>query len=351
MILLDRYQLVRVHTSEGVSGLGVVNSINVQVTHAFVTNSLAPLIVGRNPLDIERLWHEMYHKLYKLGPAGALLISVAGVDIALWDIVGKLANLPVHALLGGTFRPEPAVYASSMKRGLKPQEEAERAIRFKEQGYHGYKIHSATSWMYDDGFDDTVEAVRAIRDAVGDEFPIMVDVNNAYLSHTAIRIARQLEELGVWHFEEPLADHDRGGYAALVAAVNIPIAAGEQEYTRWQFRDLILYDHIDILQPDVTKCGGFTEFKKIAAVCQAFNKPITVHNVDPIIGTAAHLHLWASTPNCIYPQEYNVDSAALSELAFVAEPPRVLRGRVVVPDRSGLGLDIDEAALARLRTV
>lgn len=350
LILVDRFHIIRVHTDEGFSGVGTVSAMNARVTDAFVRYALAPLVVGRDPLDIERLWHDMFYKPYKLGPAGAHLNAMAGIDIALWDIAGKAAGQPIYKLLGGKFREAPQVYASSMVRGMPPKEEAERALSFKELGFPGYKIHSATRWMYDDGFDQTVETVGEIRKLVGDEFQILVDVNNAYLPHTAIRVARRLEEYGVWHFEEPLADHDRGGYARLCDSVDIPIAAGEQEYTRWQFRDLILRDHIDILQPDVIKCGGFTEFRKIAAVAQTFNRPITVHNTDPTIGTAAHVHLWVATPNCIYPQEYNIEPHRLRELPILQEPPEVKGGRVAPPEDPGLGVTLDEDVVERLTT-
>ncbi|MGH3489347.1 MAG: mandelate racemase/muconate lactonizing enzyme family protein [Actinopolymorphaceae bacterium] len=349
IVLLGRYHLVRVHTDEGVTGVGEVSPMNAAVTHTFVEKALAPIVVGEDPANIERLWHAMYHKPYKLGPMGAQLNAIAGIDIALWDIAGKVAGKPVHDLLGGKFREAPEVYASSMQRGMTPAEEAARAVSFAEQGYRAYKIHSATPWMYDDGFDQTVDTVREMRTAVGPEFDILVDVNNAYYPHTAIRIARRLEDYGVWHFEEPLAAHDHDGYAALAAAVDIPIAAGEQEYTRWQFRDLILRAQIDILQPDVIKCGGITEFVKIAALAQTFNKPITVHNTQPTIGTLAHLHLWMSTPNCVYPQEYNIEPHPLrDEWPIWTEPVLVENGRMRAPTKPGLGVELDDDVVRRL---
>jgi L-alanine-DL-glutamate epimerase-like enolase superfamily enzyme len=352
VVLMGRYQLVRVHTDEGVVGVGEVSPMNVAVTHTLVEKSLAPLVVGENPADIERLWHKMFHNPYKLGPMGALLEAIAGVDIALWDIAGKVAGRPVYELLGGSFREAPEVYASSMQRGMSPKEEAERAVSFQEEGYRAYKIHSATPWMYDDGFDQTLDTVREMRAAVGADFDILVDVNNAYYPHTAIKIARGLEEYGVWHFEEPLAAHDHDGYAALAAAVDIPIAAGEQEYTRWQFRDLILRANLDILQPDVIKCGGITEFKKIAALAQTFNKPITVHNTQPTVGTLAHLHLWISTPNCVYPQEYNIEPHPLrDDWPIWEDPVLVENGGMRASGRPGLGVELDEKIVQRLAAV
>ena len=248
IILLDRIHLVRVHTDEGLTGIGEVSPMNAHVTHSVIEHALAPLLVGEEATDIERLWRRLYTKPYKLGPAGAQLNAIAGIDIALWDILGKAANLPLYKLLGGKYRPGTKVYASSISRSMTPQEEAERALEYKEKGFHGYKIHSATPWMHDDGFDQTIATVTAVRSLVGDDFPILVDVNNAYYEHTAIKVARALEELGVWHFEEPLAAHDYAAYGRLADAVDIPIAVGEQEYTTWQFRDLITQGRVDILQ-------------------------------------------------------------------------------------------------------
>ena len=350
IVLLGRYHLVRVFTDEGIDGVGEVSPMNASVTHAMVERALAPLVVGQDPFDVEKIWHQMFHRPYKLGPTGAQLEAMAGIDIALWDVISKASGQPVYKLLGGKFRPDAEVYASSMRRDMTPQEEAERALAFKEQGYRAYKIHSATPWMYDSGFDQTLETVREMRKLVGDGFAILVDVNNAYLPHTAIKMARRLEEYDVWHFEEPVPAYDYAGLAALAEAVDIPIAAGEQEYQRWQFRDLIQVGKVDILQPDVIKCGGITEFKKIAALAQAHDKPITVHNTQPTIGTVAHLHLWVSTPSCLYPQEYNIEPHPLRDATPIwKEPVLVERGRLRVPYRPGLGVELDDDVLARLR--
>ena len=351
IVLRGRYHFVRIRTDEGLDGVGEVSPMNAAVTHVMVEQALAPLVVGQDPFDVEAIWHRMFHRPYKLGPTGAQLEAMAGIDIALWDIVGKAAGQPLYRLLGGRVRPEAEVYASSMRRDMSPREEAERALAFKEQGYRAYKIHSATPWMYDNGADQTLDTVREMRMLVGDDFGILVDVNNAYLPHTAIKIARRLESYGVWHFEEPIPAYDYDGLAALAAAVDIPIAAGEQEYQRWQFRDLILQGRVDILQPDVVKCGGITEFKKIAALAATFDKPITVHNTQPTVGTLAHLHLWLSTPSCVYPQEYNIEPHPLrDETPIWKEPVLVERGRMQAPDRPGLGVELDEQVVERLRS-
>lgn len=351
IVLLDKLHLVKIHTDEGLVGVGEVSPMNAAVTHSIVDQVLAPLLLGENPGDIERLWRRMYTRPYKLGPMGAQLEAMAGLDIALWDLLGKTAGLPVYQLIGGRYRQCAKVYASSMSRSMTPQEEAERALSFKERGFHGYKIHSATPWMHDDGFDQTVATAAAVIDAVGRDFPVMVDVNNAYYEHTAVSVARELQQLGAWHFEEPLAAHDYAAYHRLAAAVDIPIAAGEQEYTTWQFRDLILQGNVDILQPDVIKCGGITEFKKIAVLADTFTKPITVHNTQQTVGTAAHAHVWVSTPACVYPQEYNIEHNPILDDTPIWKNPLLPVDGVITPwDLPGLGVELDEEVVQRLRT-
>lgn len=351
IILLDKLHLIKVHTDEGLVGVGEVSPMNAAVTHAVVEKALAPLLIGEEATDIERLWRRMYTRPYKLGPSGAQLNAIAGVDIALWDLLGKAAGLPVYQLLGGKYRQGAKVYASSMTRSLSPQQEAERALSFKEKGFHGYKIHSSTPWMHDDGFDQTIDTVTAVRAMVGDDFPILVDVNNAYYGHTAITIARALEQLGVWHFEEPLAAHDYAAYARLADAVDIPIAVGEQEYSIWQFRDLITVGQVDILQPDVIKCGGITELKKIAVLADAYTKPITVHNTQQTVGTSAHAHVWVSTPACVYPQEYNIEHNPILDDTPIWQNPLVPVDGVITPwELPGLGVELDEDVVSRLRT-
>jgi L-alanine-DL-glutamate epimerase-like enolase superfamily enzyme len=351
IVLLNQFHLVRITTEDGITGVGEVSPMDAAVSDAVVQHALRPLLVGEESSDIERLWRRMYTKPYKLGPGGAQLNAIAGVDIALWDILGKEAGLPVYKLLGGAYRQRVKLYASSMARGMTPQEEAERALSFKEKGFHGYKIHSATPWMHDDGFDQTIATVTAVRGLVGDDFPIMVDVNNAYYTHTAVKLARELEQLGVWHFEEPLVAHDYPSYAELARTVDIPIAVGEQEYTPWQFRELILQGQVDILQPDVIKCGGITSFVKIATLADTFNKPITVHNTQPTVGTLAHIPVWMSQSACVYPQEYNIEICPLrDEYPIWQEPLEISDGTVTAPDRPGIGVDLDEDMIARIRT-
>lgn len=188
--------------------------------------------------------------------------------------------------------------------------------------------------------------MKEIRSAVGYEVDFIVDVNNAYSAHHALQIGRKLEEYNIFHFEEPIAAYDYEGYAQLAASLDVPIAAGEQEYTRWQHKDLLSRGKIDILQPDVAKTG-ITEMKKITDLASAFNKPVTLHNVQPTVGIAATIHMAASTPGCIYAQEYGVRPHPARD-CLLKEPLRVEKGHIRVPSGPGLGIEIDEKGLKKL---
>lgn len=348
LVLYNTYVIVRIETDEGIVGYGESSPMGASVV-ANAVRHLGNIIIGEDPFNTERLWMTMFTRGHKLGPMGAQLEAMAGIDIALYDIKGKALNTPIYNLLGGAFRLKVPVYASSMRRDMTPEAEADRVVQLYEKGYTWYKQHSAIPWMYDSGPDKTVDVVKAIRARLGDKVTLMVDVNNAYSVHNAIKIGRQLEELDVFHFEEPLPAYDYDGYNRLQSALDIPIAAGEQEYTRWQFRDLITIANVDIVQPDIIKAGGFTEMMKIAAIAQAYNKPITTHNTQPTIGTAAHLHFWAACQNCIYPQEYNIEHHDLRDRTPILKTPlEVKKGYMDVPQGPGLGIEVDEKLLFEL---
>ncbi len=338
--------LVRVSTDEGLEGFGECSPMNAAALLGLIEHALAPLVIGENPLDTERLWQKMLLRTYKLGPMGAQIEAMAGIDIALWDIKGKALGVPVYQLLGGAVRKDIRMYAS-FGRVPTALDDAKQAAEHVQMGFDALKIHSATGWMFDNGRDFTLDSVREIRAAVGDKIDFMVDVNNAYTVHHALEIGRALEKYHIFHFEEPIAAYDLEGYAQLQAALDVPIAAGEQQYTRWQHKDLLSIGKVDILQPDIVKTG-FTEMKKIVDLASAFNKPVTLHNVQPTIGTAATVHVAASSPNCLYAQEYGVGRENPARQLLLKEPIEVKRGHIAVPEKPGLGVEIDEKGLERL---
>ena len=267
----------------------------------------------------------------------------------MWDLKGKALGLPIYRLLGGKFRDKIRMYASSLRRDLTPVDEAHRAASLVEQGYSAYKLHSALPGEIDHPSDQTIETVREVRAAVGDGVEILVDVNGAFSAHHAIEIGKALEALGVFHYEEPRPHYDLDGLATVADNLNIPIASGEMIYTHWQFRDLIVNGRVDILQPDIVKVPGFTEFQRIAALASAFGKPITVHNTQPTISTVAHLHACAAFANIPYAQDYNIEPISIrDEWPILKTPLQVVNGYLNVPEGPGLGVELDEDVVKKL---
>ena len=349
-LVLDRtFPLVRVYTDEGLVGIGECFRRFPEICKPVVEEILKPVLLGKDPLDNEALWIEMADAGDALELGGSIFIAIAGIDIALWDIKGKALGVPIYKLLGGKLRDKIRMYASSMRRDMTPAEEANRAASFVEQGYTGYKMHSAVPGGIDDPADHTIETVREVRAAVGDDIDILVDVNWAYSTHHAIEVGLALEDLGVFHFEEPRPSYDLDGLAAVADALTIPIASGEMIFSRWQYLDLMTRGRVDIIQPDIVKSGGFTETQKIGALATALGKPITVHNTQPTISTVAHLHFCASHPNTVYAQENNIEKISIRDEFPILKTPLVVKdGYMDVPDGPGLGIELDEAMVQKL---
>ena len=350
-LILDRaFPFVRVHTDEGITGIGECFRRQPAVIQTLIDGILAPALLAKDPTQTAARFDDMARAASALEMGGAIWCAIAGIDIALWDIRGKALNRPIADLLGGAKRDRIPMYASSMRRDMTPIQEARRAASFVEQGYSGYKLHSAVPGKTDDPADYTIATVSEVRAAVGDDIHILVDVNGAYSVHHSIEIGKRLEQLGVFHFEEPRPHYDLDGLAQVADALTIPIASGEMIYTHYEYRDLILRGKADIIQPDIVKAPGFTEFQKIAALASAFGKPITVHNTQPILSTVAHLHFCAAYPEVVpYSQEYNIEPISIrDEIPVLKEPLQVIDGYLAVPDAPGLGVELDESALKTL---
>lgn len=350
-LLYDRWIYLKISTDEGISGWGTA-AFHGGATTAQVCSALEEKIVGRDPFDTEGIWQDLFRGGYRIGSTGSHMAAISGIDIALYDIKGKALNTPVYNLLGGKFRQRVPVYSSLMERHLPPEQDVEKVIKRMEAGYSWVKLHTATGWGLGTGRDGTIDTVWALRRECGefDRLKILVDVNQAYTVDQALRVGRELTELEVSHFEEPIAPWDLDGYDQLQSALDVPLAAGEQEYNLWQFRDLITRANMDILQPNITSCGGFTQGMKVVHLAEAYNRPVTCHNTDPMLMTVAHLHLWAVCQSCVYPQEYfGEDEHPLRDhTPVLKEPLSVEKGHLAVPDGPGLGVEVDEEMIRHL---
>ena len=349
LILDNQYPFVRIYTDEGIVGIGECFRRLPEVIKTVVEKIIRPILLDKDPMDTEVRWRDMIQAASASDMGGAVHCAIAGLDIAMWDIKGKALEKPIYELLGGKAREKVQMYASSMRRDLTPLEEAKRAVSLVEEGYKGYKLHSALPGAIDDPSDQTIETVREVRAAIGPDIEILVDVNGAFSAHHAIEIGKALEDLGVFHFEEPRPHYDLDGLATVADALDIPIASGEMIYTQWQFKDLILRGRVDILQPDIVKVPGFTEFQRIAALASAFGKPITVHNIQPTLSAVAHLHVCAAYPIIPYSQEYNIEPISIrDDWPILKTPLHVKDSYLEVPSGPGLGVELDEDVIKRL---
>ncbi len=348
--------LVEVHTEDGLVGWG--ESINhglqpPQIAQAVVEYALKPLLIGRSVFDHEVLWEEMYNHTRPYGQKGAALFGIAAIDIALWDLFGKALGQPIHRLMGGAFRREIRPYATGFYRrkdGRYPEDIVEEALRHQANGYRAMKIKTGF------GVNSDIRDMRAVREAVGDDVQLMMDANCAYSVPAARRILMELEETRVHFFEEPLSPENRHGYRELKGVSSTYVAAGENEYTKIGYRELISEGALDIVQPDLGAAGGFTECRKIAALAQAWHVPLIPHVWGTGIGLAAAVQFIATLPpqplslNPDEPMlEYDQSAHPFRQELISGEFALNSRGCVELPDKPGLGIEIDRDVIDRYR--
>jgi L-rhamnonate dehydratase len=341
--------VVRVHTDSGIVGVGEVDSapevvkavIDAPASH-WIASGLRHVLVGQNPLDVEDLWRTMYRASIYYGRRGVALHALSGIDIALWDIKGKALGKPVSELIGGRRRTKVRAYAST----LMPNTEAETARTvsglIEQYGFTAVKL----GWgpLGQDAERD-VRLARAARKAAGDTVDILIDAGLGYGAdaETAIRVAREFEQLGIFWLEEPFLPDELEAYARLADTVDIRVAAGEEDTTVWGFRELIERGHVDVVQPDVTRCGGITELLRIAEYAATQGKACVPHAWKSGIIKAASLQVNAVLADAWF-QEYCVANTPLNTRLTRQTFP-LKDGYVEVPAAPGLGVDLDPDVL------
>jgi D-galactarolactone cycloisomerase len=348
--------LVEVETDAGITGWGEAFAQGTEppeIAAAAIDKALRPLVVGADPLDVEVLWHRMYHSTRDYGRKGSVVAAISAVDIALWDIAGRFHEVPVHTLLGGAFRRRLQPYATGFYR-IQGQGEAARladeAIRHYESGFTLMKVKIGY------GVDDDVACMRAIGRALESKpVRLMVDANHAYGRADALRLGRALEDYDLLWFEEPVVPEDVRGYAWLRERLSMPIAGGENEHTLYGFRDLLSSGAVDIAQPDIGSCGGITAARHIAALAQAHGVQVNPHVWGSAIVQAASLQVIAALPvahHSLFAQEpvFEYDrSLHPFRRELVKQPIDLVDGWVEVPAKPGLGIEVDRATLERYR--
>ena len=346
--------LVEVQTDEGVSGWGEALCQGLQppeIAAAAIDHALKDLALGHDPLQPEVLWHRMYHHTRDYGQKGAVVGAISGIDIALWDICGKVRKEPVAKLLGGMFRTKVEAYATGFYR-IKGKGEAPRLTKeFETHAANGFR---ALKIKLGFGVDDDLEVMRGLKSVLkGQE--VMIDTNHAYGVSEAIRLGRELEDMG-WRlrwYEEPVVQEDLDGCAEVRRALATPIAGGENEYTAFGFRQLFSRRAVDVAQPDICIAGGFSGCRHIVALAHAHGVQVNPHVWASAVGQAASLQLIAAIPvanHALFAKdillEFDTSSHPFRN-ELTSYPLRQKDGWVEIPQKPGLGIEVSADVIKR----
>lgn len=338
--------LVEVQTEDGVTGHGeAIARAGAEATKAAVESLLGPLLVGADPSNIEGLFRLMVDQLRRFGHSGGVVVeAISGIDIALWDIAGQVADRPIRDLLYGAGRESVEVYASSVYLDETDVMVEETKLQLRN-GFSTVKLktgHSAETG----GKHADVEKIAAIREAVGPTVALGVDANSAYDATDAVWVAKRLEELDVCFFEEPVNPDDLDGYERVRKQSGVPLAGGETSFLLYGFRRFIERGLLDVVQPDLARCGGITGARQVATLAQAYGVRFAPHTgFSGGISHLAALHVAAAAAE-LYLLEYMFIDNPLREI-FVGGYPRPAGGRLSMPAGAGLGLSLDLDAVDR----
>ena len=349
--------LVEVRTNTGLTGWGeaFVQGLEApEIAAAAITHAFAPLLQGENPLDTERLWFDMYNRSRDFGRKGAVMAAISGIDIALWDIAGQFYNVPIYQLLGGAFRTSLQPYATGFYRlsGQGEQDRlAEEALRHFDNGFSLMKVKLGF------GVSDDIAVMKAITNALGSrEVGLMVDANHAYGRQEALYLGEALSDYDLRWYEEPVVPEDIESYVALRSRLPMAIAGGENEHGLYGFRSLFAAGALDIAQPDIGSCGGFTAARHIMNLAMSFGVEVNPHVWGSAVAQAASVQWLAAIPNChhsLYPRqpvlEYDQSSHPFRRELTTA-PLEMREGHIAVPDKAGLGIEIRRDTIAKYKT-
>ncbi len=354
--------LVEIETDAGITGIGEAGVGGGSARHV-IDNQLRPLLVGEDPLLIEGLWQRMFARTRQFGRRGIVMNAISGIDIALWDIAGKVAKLPVYRMLGAC-RDRVEAYASGgfYQEGKSADDLAGEAEGYRASGFRGMKMKigrnpstqthlrhlAAGAELCEVEPEVDIARVAAVRRAVGPRAKLMVDVNCAWSPAMAIEMGRALEPYRLYWIEEPVATDDIDGSARVAAALATPIAGYETEIGLYGFRELITRGAVDIVQPDIAWSGGFSECRRIAALAQAHHLMVAPHAFASAVTLVASLHFAASIPNALV-LEFDQNPNGLRD-ELLKEPLRIDGdGMIRLPERPGLGIELDPSAIDRYR--
>jgi len=338
------YILVKITTDEGVRGLGYVP----EYTHikegsgfgdllaTFIERTIGSLIIGKDPDSIEGIWEELYKKTTRWGRRGFIIHAIGGVDIALWDLLGKVTGKPLWRLLGA-YRSEVPTYANTAHQ-LPPKELAGKALEYVNQGFDAVKIRGSLTAVSPE---EATERIKSVREAIGEKVKLMVDLNGTYSIDLALKMCEKWEKYDLFWLEEPVHPDNLEGYKRLKKKCGVPLAAGEQHHTAFEFKLLLENELVDIVQPDVAHVGGISEWLKVWAMARNYGVPVSPHMV-PIVSA----HLVAAKPNTMWIEYMAPDNPLRSVMFDLFEEPKSImyarKGKVYPPETPGIGLVLNK---------
>jgi galactonate dehydratase len=326
----------------GIIGYGEATLANNQYGVLGAIQDLRKYVIGRDPLDVEKVWRDMHRGPFWRGGA-IFTTAISAIDQALWDIVGKVSKLPLYKIIGGKYRNSVRLYANGWFSGIgTPTQYASAAKRMVKQGFTALKFDpfGTSDMIIEPSMEENAyNIVKEVRSQIGTKVDIIIEAHGRFTPRIAIRLGKKLERFDPLWFEEPVPPEDLAGLERVADSVNIPIATGERLFTRFDYWNLLSSDiGVDIIQPDVCHVGGISELRKIAAIAEIKNILVAPHNSNGPVSTAASTHLLTAIPNGLI-LEYWVDIPWRSKLIKGGE--RISRGFITPLDRPGLGIQLD----------
>ena len=338
--------IVRIQTDGGIEGIGEASMLSQDPIVASLLEEWAEnYLVGKNPMNGELHWTRLHQD--NLGRGGRLFsTALSGIDIALWDLRGKILGVPVYELLGGPYAQRLRVYANGWYTTPgTPEQNAEEAKKVVAMGYTAMKFDpfgkKAHTTITPEEAQLSEDRVAAVREAVGPNVDILIEVHARFNVYTAVHLANRIEKYNPFWFEEPVSQENVSEMKQVRSRINIPVATGERLYLKFPFFELVRNEAVDILQPDICNAGGITELKKIAGMAEAQHIMMAPHNTNSAVGTVASIHLGAAIPNFLI-QEYHAEFYEPHYFQVIEGLPRQKEGYVDLPSGPGLGIRLDE---------
>ncbi|MGO4695670.1 mandelate racemase/muconate lactonizing enzyme family protein [Paenibacillus sp. 2TAB26] len=354
------WTMIKVYTDEGHTGVGEATNWPGSPIVEAAARHVGERIIGLDPMKTDFIWTKLYRDLNWVGPYGASLCAISGIDMALLDLKGKVLGVPCYELLGGAFRTEIPLYANYWFTGggHNADDYAAQALKVKEAGFGGLKFDpfAHTNYLYGEDLSSNLsltpelqqrayEVTKAVREAVGYEMDMMIETHAMLNFKTAITMADKLAELDITWYEEPVGPESAETLKAVRERLNprVSICVGERHYTRYGIRPILEKQLVDIIMPDITRCGGPSEMKRMATMAEAYNVQLAPHNPNGPLSTLASAHVCASVPN-FFRQEFMFNDVPWRD-EVIDHPIEVRQGHLVLSRRPGLGVDLVEEAM------